>query len=69
MGADPNARDNVGWTPLHIAVVQENNEAVRLLVSAGADIHARDVDGITPLEFAERGHPNTLEALLQAQSD
>lgn len=45
-GADVNASDNDGFTPLHLAV---SGEVVRLLIEAGADIHAKDRFGSTPI--------------------
>lgn len=44
-GADVNARDNYGLTPLHY--VSENG-CVDLLLEAGADPQARTCDGQTP---------------------
>ena len=52
-GADPNARDVSGWTPLHKAAGFNANPAVvGALLDAGADVHARDADGWTPLHLA-----------------
>ena len=44
-GADPNAVDGDGFTPLHFAAQSYEAEAVRLLVEAGAEVdvpNARD---------------------------
>jgi ankyrin repeat protein len=44
LGADPNQHltwGNVDWTPLAIAVLQDNPAAVRTLVEHGADPNAR----------------------------
>ena len=43
-GADPNAKDNEGKTPLHYAA-QNTLDCVKLLVAAGADLQARDNAG------------------------
>lgn len=48
-GADPNARDARGETPLHHVEVSED---VVTLVAAGADAMARNEDGYTPLHNA-----------------
>ncbi|HUB66694.1 MAG TPA: ankyrin repeat domain-containing protein [Candidatus Methylacidiphilales bacterium] len=46
-GADVNARDNHGQTPLYWA--GNNREAAELLLAHGADVNARDNKGFTPL--------------------
>lgn len=40
-GADPEQRGLNDWTALHMAVAQGQEDAVRLLLKAGADPHAR----------------------------
>ena len=52
-GADPDARDKKGVTPLHWAANNGNAAAVRALLEAGADPNARDDEhGDTPLHYA-----------------
>lgn len=48
-GADVNARDNRGYTPLHRA---RSLECVELLLDAGANVNARADGGLTPLMHA-----------------
>jgi hypothetical protein len=56
-GADVNARDKYGWTPLHEAASYGHLDIVKLLVERGADVNARDKDGRTPLDLAKRMKP------------
>ncbi|MDE0519322.1 MAG: UvrD-helicase domain-containing protein [Candidatus Dadabacteria bacterium] len=52
-GADVNARDRNGDTPLHLASRSaEKMEIVSLLIEGGANINAQDEDGDTPLHDA-----------------
>ena len=51
-GADPDARDKKGRTPLHYAAVTGHAAAIAALLEAGADLHARDEYGGTPLIWA-----------------
>lgn len=51
-GADPNAPDNRGATPLHWGAQNENPMVVTHLLNAGADLHAGDNEGYTPLHHA-----------------
>ena len=55
-GADVNAkggRDEV--TPLHLAVMLQNEECVAVFVSSGADVNAQDRNGRTPFHWAVSG--------------
>ena len=52
-GAEVNARNESGYTPLHGAAQQNENPAVlALLLDRGAEINARNVGGETPLHRA-----------------
>lgn len=71
-GADPNARDAQGMTPLHVCV--EYNAGcepaiIGFLASRGADVDAKDDVGLTPLHYAAcRGAADT-DALIRAGAD
>jgi hypothetical protein len=51
-GANVNARDVDGWTPLHWAAALGRLDIVKLLVERGADVNAKNGDGKTPLDLA-----------------
>jgi ankyrin repeat protein len=53
-GADPNAADHAGATPLLWAV--DDLEKTRLLIERGARVNARSADGRTPLMVAAGRH-------------
>ncbi len=66
-GADIEARDKDGATPLHFAALWDNAEAITVLLQAGANIDARDKGGATPLhEAANGGNAEAVTALLRA---
>ena len=71
-GADPKARNEEGFTPLHFAALLNKNPAViAALLDAGADLKARDKDGFTPLHRAAviNESPAIIAALLDAGAD
>jgi ankyrin repeat protein len=67
-GADVNARDGDGATPLHNAAVSGRRELAALLLDKGADREARDSEsGATPLYQAAAWGRTTLVELLLAR--
>lgn len=65
-GADLNARDSMGATPLTSAAGARDSDTVKLLLQLGADANASNGDGVTPLmTAAQRDHVPSMEALLQ----
>jgi ankyrin repeat protein len=69
MGADVNAKDEFGNTPLHKSSI--NPDKIRYLISHGADINARDNDGKTPLHKAAEKNYNVdvLKGLVSLGAD
>ena len=71
-GADVNARDEYGNTPLHLAVSYSKNLAViNVLVEAGAHVNARNSVGRTPLHKAGMytKNPTVITALVKAGAE
>ena len=72
-GANPNARNVEGLTPLMVAVSYPLStlglSMAKLLVDAGADVNSRTVDGWTPLMLAAgRGHIQIVDFLISKGS-
>ena len=65
-GADPNAADPNGRTPLMVAGRNGRRDMVAALIDAGADVNAANNNGGTPLMFsAIAGDAATVSLLLQ----
>ncbi|QMU74840.1 ankyrin repeat domain-containing protein [Streptacidiphilus sp. PB12-B1b] len=65
-GADPDAVDKAGWTPLHFAAQAQEAQAAEVLLSAGASADVADRHGSTALwraVFTFRGESATLRGL------
>jgi ankyrin repeat protein len=69
-GADANASDPDGRTPLIEAAFAGHADTVEALIRGGADVNARDKDGWTALmEAASKGHTETVRVLLASGAD
>lgn len=61
-GAEVN---KTGWTPLHYAASNGNDEIVSMLLDASAYVDAQSPNGTTPLMMAARaGHVSTMKLLM-----
>ena len=69
-GADVEARNGHGQTPLHLAAQGNKPAVVSQLVGAGSDLDARDRNGNTPLHASARGgFPPVAHLLLELGAD
>ena len=64
-GADVNAKNDWGWTPLTYAAINDHEEIAELLIAKGADVNAKDDGGETPLDFAIRNEQTEIADLLR----
>jgi ankyrin repeat protein len=56
-GADPNIREQAGYTPLHAAAQNGDEQLIRILLYGGADLTLTSNNGKTALDLAmEAGH-------------
>ena len=66
-GANKDAADNGGATPMIIAAEICHAEVLKMLLAAGANKDAAANDGVTPMYFAaQNGHAEVLQMLLAA---
>jgi len=71
-GADVDATNRSGWTPLQFAAVQDttHNGCLSLLLAAGADVSVASAAGFTPLELAcQKSNAAAVKLLLAAGAD
>lgn len=66
-GADVNARNERGSTPLLEAARYGHDDICRILIASGADLKAKDKDGKTALMLAIQGnHDDVVRVLKEA---
>lgn len=63
-GADIEAKNHVGQTPLHNALSSSRFKIVKLLLEYGADKNIPDNDGRTALDLALRNKHSVVAGLL-----
>ena len=69
-GADVNAKDNNGLTPLCFCAAKGHLDVARALIEAGADVNAKKDNGVTPLHMcAYYGHLEVSRALIEKGAD
>ncbi len=68
-GADVNANNNNGWTPLHHALWNGHTEVAMALIGKVADLNARNNDRETPLHLAFKYGFNTNNTAIDAMID
>ena len=62
--ADPNVREQGGYTPLHAAAQNGDKATIRALLYGGADLTLKSDDGKVPLDLAlEAGHTEAAKLL------
>ena len=66
-GADVNAKNNSGGTPLNVASQGDNRDIVELLIENGANINNKNNNGLTPLHQASRNGQKDIVELLIAK--
>ena len=52
-GANVNAKNKLGVTPLHVAVLRDNTAIAKFLIDSGADVSAKNKWDQTPLHLAK----------------
>lgn len=70
LGADVNAKDELGLTPLMQAAMNGHADVLQALIEKGAEVNARSPNGMNALIFAAgRGDAATVQALLAKGAD
>ncbi len=68
-GADINYKNELGWTPLHVAVGKwNNNKVIEFLVKNGADVNAENNKGQIPFDLAQHNNKDLLKKLSKTES-
>ncbi len=65
-GADVNAPDSIGWTPINLAAFYGRTEIAQALITAGVDVNTTDGRSAPLHEAAQYGHTKIVQALIEA---
>lgn len=65
-GADPNARQQMGWTPLHQAVHKKNAELVQLMLRHQGDPRQTNDEGNSAIDIAVAEGATAIREMLEA---
>jgi ankyrin repeat protein len=71
-GADPDAKDRLGFTPLHLAAQEWAVDAAKSLLDHGASVDPSNIYGNTPLfvaVFSSRGRAEIIDLLRRYGAD
>ena len=69
-GADVNAKDANGNTPLHNAASNGHDGTTSMLIIERAHVNAKNTDGLTPLDLAaSKGHKKVVQILIENGAD
>lgn len=70
-GANPNASNKDGFTPLHLSVRSKSQgiSMVKMLLEAGASPRMRDTQGLIPLEYFPASHYPEIHQLLRSADE
>jgi ankyrin repeat protein/L-ascorbate metabolism protein UlaG (beta-lactamase superfamily) len=69
-GADINLQSNIGWAPIHLAIVVRGNELATKLINMGARVNVELETGTTPLHSAVSfGSTELVKMLLEHGAD
>lgn len=64
-GADVNAKEWDGSTPLHVVAFNGSLEFAKLLIEKGADVNCKDKNAFTPLHLAADDKLEVIELLIE----
>ena len=62
---DINAKDNAGYTPLHLAIVHDNYDILQILIENGANINEKYFNDTPILLAIKKNKPNIIKLLIE----